>query len=68
MKTGAFHTSARIHALHRNASVATDPAFTPFVTASVNEIRYAQLLRNRLRARYPNRPSQPVSYWSVGAD
>lgn len=45
-----------------------DPAFTPFVTASVEEIRYAQRLREWLKERYPNRPSPPISYWSVGAD
>jgi hypothetical protein len=45
-----------------------DPAFTPFVTASIDEIRYAQRLRERLKERYPNRPSRPTAYWSVGAD
>jgi hypothetical protein len=67
MKTGLFTASNRFHALHRSAS-ASDPALTPFVAASMDEIRYAQSLRDRLRERYPNRPSPPVSYWSVGAD
>jgi hypothetical protein len=68
MKTGLFNTSERVHALHRNASAAADPAFAPFVTASVDEIRYAQRLRDRLKERYPNRPTLPVTFWSVGAD
>jgi hypothetical protein len=68
MKKGVFNTSDGVHAPHRNASAVSDPAFTPFVSASVDEIRYAQQLRDRLRERYPNRPSLPVSYWSVGAD
>jgi hypothetical protein len=66
MKKRLFNTSERVHALHRNASAVSDPAFTPFVSASVDEIRYAQWLRDRLRERYPNRPSLLVSYWSVG--
>jgi len=45
-----------------------DPALVPFVTASIAEIRRAQRLRERLKERFPNRPSRPVSYWSVGAD
>jgi hypothetical protein len=68
MKTSLFNTGERVHAVQRHASAAPDPAFTPFVTASVDEIRHAQRLRDRLRERYPNRPSTPVSYWSVGAD
>ena len=47
---------------------ASDPAFTPFVTASIDEIRYAQRLRERLEERYPNRPARASVYWSVGAD
>ena len=68
IKKGLIKTSDRVHAQHRNASAVLDPAFVPFVSASVDEIRYAQRLRDRLRERYPNRPLVPVSYWSVGAD
>jgi hypothetical protein len=68
MKTGMFLSSDRVHSVHRRASALADPAFTPFVTASVEEIRYAQRLREWLKQRYPNRPSPPISYWSVGAD
>ena len=67
MKTRLFNSSERTHSVHRGAPV-VDPAFTPFVTASVDEIRYAESLRERLKERYPDRPSLPVSYWSVGAD
>jgi hypothetical protein len=49
-------------------STAGDPALTPCVTASIEEIRQAQRLRERLRARYPDRPSPRAPYWSVGAD
>jgi hypothetical protein len=45
-----------------------DSAFTPFVTASADEIRYAQQLRTQIEQQYLNRPTPPVSFWSVGAD
>jgi len=67
MKTSMFKSSDRPHALRRNAPAA-DAGLTPFVAASPDELRYAQRLRERLRERYPNRPSPSVSYWSVGAD
>ena len=56
------------------SSAVSDPAFTPFVTASSDEIRYAQRLRERLEERYLNRSSRSAgsseltAYWSVGAD
>lgn len=68
MKTGLFNASEKLHGLQRRVSAISDPAFTPFVTASVDDIRCAQQLRDRLKRRYPDRPSLPVSYWSVGAD
>jgi hypothetical protein len=52
---------------HRD-TVSGDPAFTPFVAASVDELRYAEHLRERLRERFPNRPSPRVPHWAVGAD
>jgi hypothetical protein len=45
-----------------------DPAFTPFVTASIEEVRYAERLRKRLRERFPDLPSRHTAYWAVGAD
>ena len=39
-----------------------------FVAASVEEIRYARELRERLRRLFPNRPAAPAPLWSVGAD
>ena len=45
-----------------------DPAFTPFVTASIEDIFYAQLLRRRIEDKYLSRPTPLVSFWSVGAD
>ena len=45
-----------------------DPAFTPFVTASSEDIRYAQQLRRRIEERYLNRPTASVCPWTVGAD
>ncbi|HTR59748.1 MAG TPA: hypothetical protein VMM27_16340 [Casimicrobiaceae bacterium] len=39
-----------------------------FVAASVEELRYAHELRERLRRMFPNRPAAPAPIWSVGAD
>ncbi|HTS21272.1 MAG TPA: hypothetical protein VMN79_05610 [Casimicrobiaceae bacterium] len=64
MKT---HPSSSERSMRRGAEPG-DPALVPFVTASIAEIRRAQRLRERLKERFPNRPSRPVSYWSVGAD
>jgi len=50
------------------SGAASDPAFTPFVTASTDEIRYAQRLRERIEERYLKRPSPRTAWWSVGAD
>jgi hypothetical protein len=41
---------------------------TPFVTASIKEIRQAQRLRERIEEHYLNRPTPVFSFWSVGAD
>jgi hypothetical protein len=65
MKTD-FSLSERV--MHRSAAASTDPVFTPFVTATETEIRYAQRLREQLKERYPNRPAPHAGYWSVGAD
>jgi hypothetical protein len=45
-----------------------DPTLTPFVAASLEEIRHAQRLREGIEERYLNRPAPEVSFWSVGAD
>jgi len=45
-----------------------DPEFAPPVTASAEEIRYAQELRRQIVQQYLNRPSPPVSFWCVGVD
>jgi hypothetical protein len=45
-----------------------DPAFAPVITASADEIRYAQQLRTQIEQRYPNRPTPQASVWSVGVD
>jgi hypothetical protein len=57
-----------LHLLQASTTPSIDPAFTPFVAASIEEIRYAQQLRRRIEERYLNRPTPPASYWSVGAD
>jgi hypothetical protein len=48
---------------HRNlraaCSPSPDPALTPVVTASMEEIRYAQELRRRIEERYLGRPATP---------
>jgi hypothetical protein len=65
MKPRLFTSSDE--AAHRGAA-RSDPAFTPFVSASIEEVRYAQRLRERLRERFPNRPSPRAPHWAVGAD
>jgi len=52
----------------RREAARTDPAFTPFVAASNEEVRYAEQLRERLRRRFLDRPSARGSHWTVGAD
>ena len=66
MKTQLLMWTER--SMHRGAMASADPAFTPFVAASVDEIHYAQRLREQLKERYPNRPAARVPCWSVGAD
>jgi hypothetical protein len=51
---------------HRRPSDDREPV--QFVAASVEELRYARELRERLRRLFPNRPAAPVPVWSVGAD
>ena len=48
-----------------SAPLFLDSAFTPFVTASLEEIRHAQRLRERIENRYLNRPTPAVSFWSI---
>jgi hypothetical protein len=46
-----------------------DPALTPFVTATIEQIRYAQELRRRIERRYlENPPDTADDYWCVAAD
>lgn len=45
-----------------------DSALGPFVAASADEVRYARELRERIEARYPDRPSPSVPAWTVGVD
>ena len=66
MDTHLFTWSER--SMHRSAMASADSALTPFVAASLEEIRYAQRLREQLKERYPNRPTPRAPYWSVGAD
>ena len=65
LKSSAHKT---VRLLQASVPLVLDPASTPFVTASVEEIRLAQRLRERIEGRYLNRPTPPVSLWSVGAD
>lgn len=57
-----------LHLLQASTTPSADSALTPFVAASIEEIRYAQQLRQRIKDRYLNRPTPPVTFWSVGAD
>ena len=45
-----------------------DPAFAAPVTASAEEVRYAQELRRQLKKKYLDRPTKPSSLWCVGVD
>src|SRR6266498_3509515 len=66
MKTLKSSSRNTVCLLQVSAPIVVDPAFTPFVTASIEEIRHAQRLRERIEERYLNRPNPPVSFWSVG--
>jgi hypothetical protein len=59
-KSSARKTARRLPVLN--------PTLTPFITASLEEIRHAQRLREGIEERYLNRPAPEVSFWSVGAD
>ena len=50
--------SPMLRLLKASTTPSPDPAFTPFVTASSEEIRYAQELRRRIEERYLSRPSK----------
>jgi hypothetical protein len=60
--------SRMLRLVEASTTPSPDPAFTSFVTASSEDIRYAQQLRRRIEERYLNRPSKPVCPWTVGAD
>jgi hypothetical protein len=60
--------SRELSSLCAACSPSPDPALTPFVTASIDEIRYAQQLRRRIEERYLSLPTPPPSLWAVGAD
>jgi hypothetical protein len=54
--------------LRAACSPSPDPGLTPFVTASTEEIRYAQELRRRIEERYLGGPATPPPFRSSGAD
>jgi hypothetical protein len=68
LKSSSRETARLLPNAPPSARPVFDPAFTPFVTASLEEIRHAQRLREGIEERYLNRPTPPVSFWSVGAD
>jgi len=41
--------------LEASTTQSPDPAFTPFVTASIEDIRYAELLRRWIEEKYLGR-------------
>jgi hypothetical protein len=46
-----------------------DVPFTGAVTATLDEIRYAEMLRARLRSAYQSKRSGAVApWWCIGAD
>ena len=46
----------------------SDPALTPFVTATAAEIAYAEELLRQIEQRYLNRPSEPRTVAKAAAD
>jgi hypothetical protein len=60
--------SRELRNLRVECSPSSDPALTPFVTASSEENRYAQELRRRIEERYLGRSPTPASAWTTGAD
>jgi hypothetical protein len=65
MKTLISRSRGTVHAA---APATADPAFTPFVAASGEEVLFAQRLREQIEKVYLNRPAPRVTFWSVGAD
>src|SRR5437016_2373862 len=47
---------------------ASDPFLVAPVIASLEEVLLARELRQQIRGRYLDRPSQPCSLWCVGID
>src|SRR5438093_2425479 len=47
---------------------ASDPSLVVPVKASLEEVVLARELRQQLKKRYLDRPSQPCSLWCVGID
>jgi len=60
--------SPALRHLRAACSPSPDPALTPFVTASIEEIHYAQELLRRIEERYLGRPATPPPFRSGGAD
>jgi len=56
-----------MEAIHDN-EVSSDPALTPFVTATAAEIAYAQELLRRIEQRYLNQPVGPRAAAKAAAD
>ena len=54
--------------LSRHKASASDPALVVPVIASPAEVFRARELREQIKKRYSDRPSQPCSLWCVGVD
>ena len=52
----------------RASAFASDPSLVVPVIASLEEILLARELRQQLKERYLDRPTQPCSLWCVGID
>jgi hypothetical protein len=48
--------------------VSSDPALTPFVTATAAEIAYAEELLRQIEQRYLNQPAEPRVAAKAAAD
>jgi len=54
--------------IHDDDEVSSDPALTPFVTATPAEIAYAEQLLRRIEQRYLNHPAETRTAAEAAAD
>lgn len=58
-QTGGMETATDDQVSSGPAPIRSDPALTPFVTATAAEIAYAEELLRQIELRYLKRPAEP---------